>query len=215
LKGHVITFAQEPTSLATILPLPAYRLCDFLKVVFVGQEQPSREQLKKVLRVRKGKIATALEWLMNHNILYKNIKLDRATLESLPKDEIPTALLATTVIVNIDPIKAEHYTGYTVDPIDEKNTIDDTDSEESDDERNMFDIFNHGSSVELRNSESTNNGRESPDTILMPHLNVPKNEYTDSTLLPAAFPTLFPYGVGGHEDTFRKQHIQFKQYIEH
>ncbi|RHZ85930.1 hypothetical protein Glove_58g91 [Diversispora epigaea] len=70
LKGHIITFTQEPTSLSKILPLPVYQLCDHLKVVFVREERPSEEQLKKVLCVRKNKIATALEWLMNHNILY-------------------------------------------------------------------------------------------------------------------------------------------------
>ncbi|RHZ80040.1 hypothetical protein Glove_139g93 [Diversispora epigaea] len=49
LKGHVITFTQELTSLSGILPLPVYQLCDHLKVVFVGDGQPSDEQLKKVL----------------------------------------------------------------------------------------------------------------------------------------------------------------------
>ncbi|CAG8649910.1 12516_t:CDS:2, partial [Gigaspora rosea] len=49
-------------------------------------------------------------------------------------------------------------------PIDEKNTIDDTDSEESDDERNMFDIFNHGSSVELRNSENSDTSGSEDDS---------------------------------------------------
>lgn len=71
LKGHVIMFTQNPVSLTTILPLPIYRLCDNLKVVFVGQGQPSETQLKKVLRVRKNKVAEALKWLINNNILYK------------------------------------------------------------------------------------------------------------------------------------------------
>ncbi|RHZ75204.1 hypothetical protein Glove_217g256 [Diversispora epigaea] len=59
LKGHVIIFTQEPTSLSKILPLPLYQLCDHLKVVFVGDGQPSDEQLKKVLCVRKNKVAVA------------------------------------------------------------------------------------------------------------------------------------------------------------
>ncbi|RHZ84007.1 hypothetical protein Glove_86g42 [Diversispora epigaea] len=63
--------------------------------------------------------------------------------------------------------------------------------------------------------ELTGDERGYPDAILMPHSNIPKNEYTDPTLLPAAFPTLFPYGVGGHEDNFRKQHIPLKQYVKH
>ncbi|CAG8582264.1 9618_t:CDS:2, partial [Cetraspora pellucida] len=49
-------------------------------------------------------------------------------------------------------------------------------------------------------NESNAVGNNCAKTILMPHSNNPKNEYTDPTLLPAAFPVLFPYGVGGHED---------------
>ncbi|RHZ46002.1 hypothetical protein Glove_639g5 [Diversispora epigaea] len=219
LKGHIITFTQEPTSLFKILPLLVYQLCDHLK----------------------NKIATALEWLMNHNILYKNINIDRAALDSLPENGVSTALLTTTVMVNINPKKIEHYTGYTTQSIDEYNINDDLDNvsdEEISNERNMSGL--HDSITELRNSgvtytdsisvseqectlkllekmiqESTDNKQTCSHTILMPHSNVPRNEYTDLTLLPATFSTLFPYGVGGHEDNFRKYHIPFKQYIKH
>ncbi|RHZ85965.1 hypothetical protein Glove_58g86 [Diversispora epigaea] len=171
----------------------------------------------------------------------KNINIDRAALDSLPENGVPTALLATTVMVNINPKKIEHYTGYTTQPIDEYNINDDLDNvsdKEISNERNMSGL--HDSITELRNSgvtytdsisvseqertlkllekmiqESTDNKQTCSHTILMPHSNVPRNEYTDLTLLPAAFPTLFPYGVGSHEDNFRKYHIPFKQYIKH
>ncbi|CAG8571094.1 18407_t:CDS:2, partial [Racocetra fulgida] len=71
---------------------------------------------------------------------------------SLPKDEIPTALLATTVIVNLDPTKTEHYTGYSIDPIDEKDPGDDTNSDDG--EESKDDLLNRVDSLtELRNSE--------------------------------------------------------------
>ncbi|RIB13733.1 hypothetical protein C2G38_2197006 [Gigaspora rosea] len=94
--GHVITFAQNPISLTNILPLPVYRLCDNLKVVFVGQGQSSETQLKKI---------------------------DEMMLNSLPEDGIPMALMATTVVVDVDPKDIEHYIGYVTDPIDD-NDID-------------------------------------------------------------------------------------------
>ncbi|RHZ71359.1 hypothetical protein Glove_259g20 [Diversispora epigaea] len=100
LKGHVITFIQELTSLSKILTLPVYQLCDHLKVVFVRDGQ-----LKKVLCIRKNKVAVALKWLINHNILYKNVKLDKTALESLPENGVPTALLETTIMININPEK--------------------------------------------------------------------------------------------------------------
>jgi hypothetical protein len=244
LKGHIVTLTQNPTSLTTILPLPMYRLCDHLKVVFVGQGRPSEKQLKKVLRVRKNKIAIALNWLINHNILYKDITLDKMRLASLPEDEVPTALMVMTVMVDIDPSEIEHYTGYTTDPIDNKNANDDLDNTESEDESDdekvsdHFGTHNATNISELRHSGiidtdtisvseknrtlislekiiHTSSDQSQSSTILMPHSNKPKNEYTDSTLLPAAFPVLFPYGIGGHEDEFRKQHIPFKRYINH
>ncbi|RHZ83483.1 hypothetical protein Glove_92g92 [Diversispora epigaea] len=49
----------------------------------------------------------------------------------------------------------------------------------------------------------------------MPYSNVSRNEYTDLSLLLAAFPTLFPYGVGDHENNFHKCYILFKQYVKH
>ncbi|RHZ70488.1 hypothetical protein Glove_271g119 [Diversispora epigaea] len=241
LKSHVITFTQELTSLSKILSLPVYRLCDHLKVVFVGDGQPSDEQLKKILCVRKNKVAVALEWLINHNVLYKNVKLDETALESLLENGVPTALLATTVVVNIDSEKIEHYTGYTMDPIDEydmNNDLDDISDKEISSEKNISRLYDP--ITELRNSgvtytdnipiseqertlrvlekiiqELTDDKQICSRTILMPHSNVPRNEYTDLSLLPAAFPTLFPYGVGGHEDNFRKHHVPFKQYVKH
>ncbi|RHZ84008.1 hypothetical protein Glove_86g43 [Diversispora epigaea] len=159
LKGHVITFTQEPTSLTAVLPLPMYRLYDHLKVVFVGHGRPPEEQLKKVLRVRKDRVATALNWLMNHNILYKDIKLDRTILESLPENGIPTALLATTVMVNINPEEVEHYTGYVTDPVnkdDINDDLSDVDDGELDEEGNISELNNSVDGlIELRNSGMT------------------------------------------------------------
>ncbi|RHZ51435.1 hypothetical protein Glove_478g94 [Diversispora epigaea] len=250
IKDHVITFTQEPTSLSTILSLPLYRLYLHAKlfwgpeiVVFVGEERPSEKQLKKMLCVRKNKIVTALEWLMDHNVLYKNVKLDKTALDSLLVNGVPTALLATTVMVNVKPEEIEHYTGYVTDSIDENemgNDIDDVDEEELSDEEGTSGLCDStDNSAELRNSGMTYTDgvpiseqertlkllekliqkstveRISSHAILMPHSKIPKNKYVDPSLLPAAFPTLFPYGVGGHEDNFRKYRIPFNQYIGH
>ncbi|RIB17883.1 hypothetical protein C2G38_1968003, partial [Gigaspora rosea] len=205
IKGHVITFAQNPVSLTKILPLPIYRLCDNLKVVFVGQGHPSETQLKKVLRIRKNKVAEALKWLIEYNILYKGVEIEEMRLNSLPEDGILMALMATTVVVDVDPKDIEHYTGYyefTNGNSELRSSgMAYTDNISFTEKSRTLEI------LEKMIDELNTNKDNCTKTISMPHSNNPKNEYTDSTLLPAAFPVLFPYGIGGHEDKFRNQHI--------
>lgn len=117
LRGHVVTFPQNPASLINVLPLPIYQLCDYFKVVFIGKGSPSHYQLKKVLQVQKSIVKIALLWLFAHNKLFKDkFKLDKNALNDLPEGEIPKSLMLTTTIVDIDSQETEHYTGYTHDP---------------------------------------------------------------------------------------------------
>src|SRR5260364_126574 len=103
LKGHVITFPQNPGTLTRILPLPVYRLSEYLKVVFIGKGSPTSNQLKKVLQVRKSKIIIALQWLFEHNKLFRdNFRIDENALNILPERDIPEPLLITTMVVDID-----------------------------------------------------------------------------------------------------------------
>lgn len=140
LKGHVITLPQNPASLTKVLPLPMYKLCEHLKVVFVGQGKPTTRQLKKVLQVRKSRVTIALKWLMQHNILFKNnIQVDEDALNALPEGDIPEPLMVTTTTVNINPRIVEHYTGYTTDPTEKNVDEDETDSGEEDDGDNGHD----------------------------------------------------------------------------
>ncbi|CAG8738628.1 13778_t:CDS:1, partial [Cetraspora pellucida] len=84
------------------------------------------------------------------------ININKTTLETLPENGIPPALLATIVIVDINPEIVEHYTGYTVDPIDEdnmSNSIDHKNDIEQKYEKTIFETHNSiNDSTELRNS---------------------------------------------------------------
>ncbi|CAG8602710.1 2591_t:CDS:2 [Cetraspora pellucida] len=145
-------------------------------------------KLCKYLKV--SKVTKALQWLFRHNVLFKQLKFDNDTLNSFPEGDIPEELLLTITAVNIDPRKVEHYTGYNQDSLDEYNQTSDKE------ETNFFNNNTIGTAHELRSSG-----------------NEPLNEYRDMSLLPAAFPVLFPYGVGGHEG--RTQHMTLKDYINH
>jgi len=136
-----------------------YRLCEHLKVVFVGQGSPTDRQLKKVLQVRKSRIITALRWLVKHNVLFHHIDIDENALAALPEGDIPEALAVTITAVDLDPHRIEHYTGYTRDPLENNGEnngeSDDDDAESDDDAAGGFDRFPEntvGSARELRTS---------------------------------------------------------------
>jgi hypothetical protein len=250
LKGHIVTLPQDPSSLTKILPLPMYKLCEHLKVVFVGQGAPTTQQLKRVLQVRKSKVEMALRWLIIHNVLFKknNIQIDEEALQTLPEGDIPDALKVTITAVDIDPLKVEHYTGYANDPLEKgaDHPDDDDNSEEDDSNDNaerstqelrasgilhvdnvpitgkentllsLYNIINNSESQSVdATSNDANTAASEPRTIRMPHLNTPLNDYTDHDYFPAGYPTLFPYGVGGHMDKHRLYPISLKKYAKH
>jgi hypothetical protein len=103
-----------------------------LKVVFVGQGNPTDRQLKNVLEVRKSKVAAALRWLHKHNSLFMDIQIDEDALDALPEGDIPEALRVTTTLVEVDSHKIEHYTGYSQDPMDEEGQDDLEDDSDED-----------------------------------------------------------------------------------
>ena len=48
---------------------------------------------------------------------------------------------------------------------------------------------------------------------MIPRGSAPSNEYNNPTLLLGLYPTLFPYGTGGFEDSSRPIKISFKKQI--
>jgi hypothetical protein len=248
LKGHVVTLPQNPSSLMNVLPLPMYRLCEYIKVVFTGQGTPTDRQLKKVFQVRKSKVATALRWLIEHNVLFKDIVIDEETLNNLPEGDIPQAIRATITVVDIDPRGVEHYTGYVQDPAEKNNDDNETGDDSDDGEESIEDDVAKGmrelrssgilhiDNVPVSEKERTlrsihgivENGydnnffpeiesvarplQQPPRIIRMPHSNTPMNEFYNTSLFPAAFPALFSYGCGGHDDS---RHISLASYAKH
>ncbi|RHZ88922.1 hypothetical protein Glove_19g13 [Diversispora epigaea] len=242
LRGHIITLPQNPISLVNVLLLPIYRLCEYLKVVFVGKGKPPVNLLKKILQVRKSRITAALKWLFEHNVLFKNnFNFDKNSLDLLPEGEISKSLTWTTTTLNLDSQNIEHFTGYTQDSTDnfESNN---NDSDEDNEFSESTDNNTIGSACELRpsgivhtndtpiskkeltllsfrrlmNNVSHKNHNHEPlrsQIILVPHDNTPLNEYSDEFLFPASFPVLYPYGIGGHEG--RPLHVSLRQYTNH
>ena len=95
LRGNCITFLQNIPNIANSLPLTLNDFCDTLKVIFVGANPPKRLHLRKVLTVRKKKVAEALHWLKRNNVLYHSVEINLENIAELPDDDVPESIIST------------------------------------------------------------------------------------------------------------------------
>jgi hypothetical protein len=99
IRGNAISFVQDSeTAAAAVLPHTAADLEGYLQVVFTGA-QPTAAQLARVLTVRRGAVAAALDWLVAHHARYRGIVVDRLRLAALPENGVPDQLRAAVTVI--------------------------------------------------------------------------------------------------------------------
>jgi hypothetical protein len=80
----------------------------------------------------------------------------------------------------------------------------------------IADIDCHALSNELRAAALRHVKKKGGGYIQIPHDRDPANEFKqDSLLFPMIYPTLFPYGIGGPEDSQRLQTLSLKRHFKH
>ena len=110
LRKHMIVFPQAPEPLLQILPSPALRLQDIIKVFWVGKTQPSSDDLKPFLEIRKQRVLAALQWLVAHNRYYHNLEINHSLLSSWPAEFIPEQISANISYIDVsDHTEREGY----------------------------------------------------------------------------------------------------------
>ncbi|CAF4544629.1 unnamed protein product, partial [Didymodactylos carnosus] len=72
-----------------------------------------------------------------------------------------------------------------------------------------------GDEPEAQHNTRETKENENENIFQIPRSDRPSNEYSNPDLLIGLFPTLFPYGVGGLEDTSRKTKVSFKKHVEY
>lgn len=117
LKGNCITFVQNLPNIVSSLPLTLNDLSDTLKVIFIGSRPPQRIHLKKILTVRKNKIAQALQWLKKYNVLYRSVNIDFENIAQLPDDDVPECIMSTIEQKITDEEVLSERVGYIPDPL--------------------------------------------------------------------------------------------------
>ena len=91
VRGHILSYPMEPTVVLHKLPLSPDKLIDLIKVIFLSRKPMTHADAMKLrfYIVRREKVLRALQWLILHNPLYKDVELDPVAVAQLPLDGIP------------------------------------------------------------------------------------------------------------------------------
>ena len=97
-RGHFITFKQDPSQLLIILlsfPLDLYK---HVTISWAGMSKPTPENLMAFCRIEKTRVLRALVWLVENNMLYRNITIDYELIKSWEATFVPEVLVETAIV---------------------------------------------------------------------------------------------------------------------
>jgi uncharacterized protein DUF6570 len=225
LRGHVIVLPQEPGPLLDILPSAEISLHDKIKVIWFGDRAPTADDLKPYLEVRKEVVFRALQWLRLNNKLYSHIIINQELLDQWADTFIPHDLQESVVHSESD---REEHEGYAADlqagnhendfqealesqttaPISTGCVYSDVESLRQHPTLQLVSaILNLERDRFERNCpHDSSGGNEKPqyveDVPVIRYVSngrsVLMNDWQDPEFFTGSFPTLFPFGSGGH-----------------
>jgi hypothetical protein len=220
LRGHFIVIPQDPEPLLEILPSPTLALHDVIRVFWLGKRPATYTDLSPFLLVRKQKVLAALQYLIRHNQVYQDTTINRDIIDSWDDEFIPSDLQENIMSIGLpDGHEREGYSIH-LESGNYENDLQAAQDTELDVENNAP-LMTGSISTDI-NSERQNPDRRLLNTLLnvvstqhmhelvqhrIPRLSyriqghaTPVDHYDDQTYFTAAFPTLFPLGIGGHLD---------------
>ena len=200
IKGNVISFSQNVSSIddrVRQLPPHCSTMLSDLKVVFTGAVASHRADVSRILRVRPSVVLDALSWLRANNMLYRDIAIDHAALQSYAGElEVPEAFWQN-IEESSDPRLLDEGGGYVV-PTDEVSA--DTLFPSGVVDASGFDEPASAQDMAAARSVLLGDANVDPDRVLhVPSATSPESFFHNPNLLPKLFPTLFPYGVPGFQ----------------
>ena len=224
MKGNIITYPQEPNQLLNLLPeIPA---SDMIQIIFIGTVKPAYIDLNKIFNVRRERIKITLEWLIKNNHLYKTVKISDENLSKFPADGVPDIILNNIEYIESDDLNYYENKGYDSLNLTANSTFDNSDIVlensglfETDESLKMsiIDQINVLKNKKSSNRKSTIISDDIPTNknILIPHGSIPVCEINNPNHLMCAYPTLFPYGIGGIMDPLRKIKLKYRNHVVH
>ncbi|KAF7314095.1 ATP-dependent DNA helicase [Mycena chlorophos] len=214
MKGHVIVYPQHPSRVDASLPPSIEEITAPVCVLFVGASKPTPEWLSKhakPLAVNAGRVRRALDWLKAHNPLYRRVQINEERLRYLEENPV-----LPFNIEHIQPNTANEATTSRYDSMDSFDPGTNTTGEIPFENIVIADVECHASANELRAAALRHVKKNGGGYLQLPHDRDAENDFrSDGLLFPLIYPTLFPYGIGGPNDSKRPIRLSLKRHIKH
>lgn len=214
LRAHCIAVRQNPDLLFDVLPPPANRLPDDLKIVLVGRAKVDRAIVlapwHTLLRARRSAIYSALLWLKKFVPDYSNVQISSADVESYPEDGIPAELENTAEYLCDAKLRDEAAVLSTV------QLTEDIGPHESSGIATSAILDIGGDEIPLADMWASVLGtiKDRHVTALMTTDCKTESTYWNHQLFPRCYPCLFPWGIGGFEDPCRSTVLSLEDHIQ-
>ncbi|THU92912.1 hypothetical protein K435DRAFT_829580 [Dendrothele bispora CBS 962.96] len=214
VKGHIIIYPQQPSAVSRILPPSIEEISSPICVLFIGSQPPTEEWLRtkaKPLTVRPAVVRRALCWLKIHNKLYRDIEINNGVLDSLPENYVlPVHIEHVPVSETLETLTSRYDSAAT--PEQPADAATRGDMEIPFESVVVTDVDGNASANELRAAAMRHVTNKGGAYVQVAHESVPANEFYNPDLFPMIYPTLFPYGIGGFENTLRTSAVSFKRH---
>jgi len=217
IKGNIIVYPQRIGELTNVLPAPVDDVVHPICVMFVGPTLPSRAWLKDKaypLVVRREVVRQNLVWLKAHNPLYKDIEINEARLQALPADgllEYKVEHIASSA--HLDGLESRYDVNASEENADDSPPPDESSQIEFSNVV-ITDVDAHAPANDLK-AAALRHFKQGGGFHAVTHEPTPVNEFSNPSLFPMLYPTLFPYGIGGIEDKRRTVAISFENHVKH
>jgi hypothetical protein len=241
IRGHFCTFRQDHNQLLHILPSRELALHEVVTVSWEVGREPSPQNLARFCRVRKAKVLAALQCLCANNPLYRHhVQIDHALLNEWDDDFVPVTLKEHAIVT--EPDVENSRVGYAADlgGGSFSNDLDAALGEAepgsilgstfySDQDRETCDPSNAFFAKIMEVVETSqqgvtgNNDMDNRPPAHMPQIRFrsttglrPMNSYQDKDFFTAAYPTLFPLGIGGHieDEAVRSESLSLQSFAQ-
>ncbi|EJD40482.1 hypothetical protein AURDEDRAFT_70022, partial [Auricularia subglabra TFB-10046 SS5] len=194
MKGHIIIYPQHPENIASCLPPSIENVMTSIAVIFVGSTPPTAEWLRtkaKPLTVRADRIRRALVWLKANNPLYRDIGIDDGVLSELEANPV--------LPFDIQHVNEDAASDLLTSRYDHASApLSVPDSEIDFETVVIADVEGRIPSNDLRRA-AFKHIMSGGGYLKLFHDPEPANSFNNPDLFPMAYPTLFPYGIGGFE----------------